>query len=255
MRIPLLLATCFVVFGATPAGQAAEPVDPHEAVLRMATQKLATAMLEEAVLAALAGRQVDVRGASIDFTGLSATAPLAADAALVVERITYQPATQRFVAAVLATAPGGTAPQRISAIGRLLREVQVPVPNRSLPAGRAIAAGDLEWVAMGDRPLASNVARDPAEMVGRLPRRALPQGAPVVTADLKRPVAVARGALVTIILGTPNMRLTARGQALDEGAVGDTVRVANAQSRTVVGGVVRADGQVEVLAGGRPAAQ
>ncbi len=255
MRMPLLLATCFVVFGATPAGQAAQPLDPHDAVLRMTTQKLATAMLEEAVLAALAGRQVDVRGASIDFTGLSATAPLAADAALVVERISYQPATQRFVAAVLATAPGGSAPQRISAIGRLVRETQVPVPTRPLPAGRTIAEDDLEWVSMGDRPPAANIARDPAEMIGRMPRRSLPQGVPVVTVDLKRPVAVARGALVTIILGTPNMRLTARGQALDEGAVGDTIRVANAQSRTVVGGVVRADGQVEVLAGGRPAAQ
>jgi flagellar basal body P-ring formation protein FlgA len=42
------------------------------------------------------------------------------------------------------------------------------------------------------------------------------------------------------------MRLTARGRALDEGAVGDTIRVANAQSRTVVAGVVLANGQVAV---------
>ena len=254
MRVLIVLAMCAGVLGVMPAAIAGEPLDPHDAVLRMTTQKLATAMLEDAVLAGLAARQVDVRGATLEFTGLSATASLAADAALVIDRLTFQPATQRFVAVVVATAPG-LAPQRISAIGRLVRETQVPVPNRPLPAGRAIAAGDLEWVSMGDRQLPANVARDPQEMVGRLARRALPQGAPVITADLKRPVAVARGTLVTIILGTPTMRLTARGQALDEGAVGDTIRVANAQSRTVVGGVVRADGQVEVMAGGQPAAQ
>ena len=254
MRVLIVLAMCAGVLGVMSAAIAGEPLDPHDAVLRMTTQKLATAMLEDAVLAGLAARQVDVRGATLEFIGLSATASLAADAALVIDRLTFQPATQRFVALVVATAPG-LAPQRISAIGRLVRETQVPVPNRPLPAGRAIAAGDLEWVSMGDRQLPANVARDPQEMVGRLARRALPQGAPVITADLKRPVAVARGTLVTIILGTPTMRLTARGQALDEGAVGDTIRVANAQSRTVVGGVVRAGGQVEVMAGGQPAAQ
>lgn len=253
MRFLHVLALTAGFFTAMPAALAGEPLDPHDAVLRMTTQKLATAMLEDAVLAGLAARQVDIRGATLDFTGLSAGASMAADATLVVDRLSFQPGTQRFVAVVVATAPGA-APQRISAIGRLVRETQLPVPRRPLPAGQPIAAGDLQWVAAGERPLAGNVARDPSEMIGRLPRRALQQGAPVNTADLKRPVAVARGTLVTILLGTPSMRLTARGQALDEGAVGDTIRVANAQSRTVVGGVVRADGQVEVLAGGQPAA-
>ncbi|MFO1113133.1 MAG: flagellar basal body P-ring formation chaperone FlgA [Rhodospirillales bacterium] len=253
MRFLRVLVLGAGFLAAMPAALAGEPLDPHDAVLRMTTQKLATAMIEDAVLAGLAGRQVDIRGATLEFTGLSATASLAADATLAIDRLSFQPATQRFVAVVVATAPGG-APQRMSAIGRLVRETQLPVPNRPLPAGRPIAAGDREWVAAGDRPLAGNVARDPAEMIGRLPRRSLQQGAPVNTADLKRPVVVARGTLVTILLGTPTMRLTARGQALDEGAVGDTIRVANAQSRTVVGGVVRADGQVEVIAGSQPAA-
>ena len=42
------------------------------------------------------------------------------------------------------------------------------------------------------------------------------------------------------------MRLTARGRAIDEGGIGDSIRVANAQSRTVVAGVVVANGQVAV---------
>jgi flagella basal body P-ring formation protein FlgA len=72
-------------------------------------------------------------------------------------------------------------------------------------------------------------------------------------ADMKRPAVVARGAPVTIVLAMPGARLTARGQALDEGAVGDTVRVVNAHSRTTVSGVVRADGQVDVVVGAQPA--
>jgi flagellar basal body P-ring formation protein FlgA len=65
-------------------------------------------------------------------------------------------------------------------------------------------------------------------------------------------VVVAKGALVTLILQTPSMRLTARGRALDEGGIGDSIRVANAQSRTVVAGVVLANGQVAVDAADMP---
>ena len=63
---------------------------------------------------------------------------------------------------------------------------------------------------------------------------------------------VAKGALVTLLLQTPSMRLTARGRALDEGVIGDSIRVANAQSRTVVAGVVLANGQVAVDAADMP---
>lgn len=252
MRAVLILATCLSIAATMPSRAASEPADPRDAVLRMATQKLADAVLEDAILAALAARQVDVRSATIRFTGLSTTAMLAADAELSVERLTWQPATQRFVAVLMAKTPAAPA-QRISAIGQLSRDTQVPVPVRPLQAGQVIAASDVEWVSMGGRRLPANIAREPSELIGRMPRRSLPQGTPITTADLKRPVVVARGAQVIIVIGGQNMRLTARGQALDEGAVGDTVRVANAQSRTVVTGVVRADGHVDVtLAATRP---
>lgn len=252
MRAVLLLTTCLLLVAAVPVGAAGEPADPRDAVLRMATQKLADAVLEDVILGALAAQKVDVGGATIRFTGLSTTAALAADAEIAVERLTWQPATQRFIAALTAKTPQAP-PQRISAIGRLSREAQVPVPIRPVAAGQVIAASDLEWVSMGDRRLPVNIVREPDEMIGRTPRRSLPQGEPVTTADLKRPIVVARGAQVIIVIGMQNMRLTARGQALDEGAVGDTIRVVNAQSRTVVSGVVRADGHVDVtLAAARP---
>jgi flagellar basal body P-ring formation protein FlgA len=45
---------------------------------------------------------------------------------------------------------------------------------------------------------------------------------------------VEKGALVTMIVQTPFMTLSTQGRALDEGAMGDTIRVMNARSRKVV---------------------
>ena len=43
-----------------------------------------------------------------------------------------------------------------------------------------------------DRGLPANAVYEPQELIGRTPRRGLPAGAPVLAADLKRPVVVAR---------------------------------------------------------------
>ena len=252
MRAIVVLAGCLLVLFAAPAEAASKPADPRDAMLQMATKRLADAVIEDVILEALAQRQVDVKGATVRFTGLSATAPVATEADLSVERINWQPATQRFYASLLAKPQQGEA-QRISAIGQLSRDVQVPVPARPLAAGQVIAASDLELVSWGDRRLPANAIRDAGEMIGQTPRRPLQQGGLVTSADLKRPVVVARGAQVVIVMSMQNMRLTARGQALDEGAVGDTVRVVNPQSRAVVSGVVREDGHVDVIvASARP---
>jgi flagella basal body P-ring formation protein FlgA len=152
---------------------------------------------------------------------------------------------RRFTA-VLTAVSRGAPPQRFTVAGRLRQQIELPVLNRRLQAGEVITPADLQWVSVGDRGLPGNAVYDPQELIGHTPRRSLPAGSPLVAADLKRPTVVAKGALVTLILSTPSMRLTARGRALDEGAVGDTIRVANAQSQTVVAGVVLANGQVAV---------
>jgi flagella basal body P-ring formation protein FlgA len=59
-------------------------------------------------------------------------------------------------------------------------------------------------------------------------------------------VLVPRGGLVTLVLVTPAMSLTARGRALEAGGLGDTVRIANVDSQAVIAGVVTAAGEVTV---------
>jgi flagellar basal body P-ring formation protein FlgA len=71
-------------------------------------------------------------------------------------------------------------------------------------------------------------------------------GVPILLSDLRRPMMVGRGSLVTMTLAGHNMRLTARGRALEDGAEGEPVRIANLQNGTVVRALVTAPGEVTI---------
>jgi flagellar basal body P-ring formation protein FlgA len=84
------------------------------------------------------------------------------------------------------------------------------------------------------------------DIIGLTPRRTLRPGVPISAADIQRPVMVSKGEIVIIALQTPQMLLSARGQALTNGSKGDAIRVANIQSRQIVEAVVTGPGQVAV---------
>ena len=59
-------------------------------------------------------------------------------------------------------------------------------------------------------------------------------GRAIRSTNVRRPVLVEKGSLVTMSLDRPGMSLSARGKARDNGSEGDTVRIANAQSSNIV---------------------
>ena len=71
-------------------------------------------------------------------------------------------------------------------------------------------------------------------------------GRAIRSTDVRRPVLVEKGSLVTMSLDRPGMSLSARGKALDNGSEGDTVRIANAQSSNIVEARVTGPGRVTV---------
>ena len=64
--------------------------------------------------------------------------------------------------------------------------------------------------------------------------------------DVSAPRLVTRGSLVTIKVETPYMMVTAQGRALQDGAMGDTVRVTNTQSNRTIEGIVASAGVVRI---------
>ena len=121
-----------------------------------------------------------------------------------------------------------------------------------MAAGATIAAGDLETIKVRRDRAAPDAATDAAQLIGMTPRRPLQAEEPVRLGDVQRPVLVHRGDLVTLVLETATLRLTAQGKALEDGAINALVRVENTKSNRVIDAAVTGPGLVAVSMPGTP---
>lgn len=203
--------------------------------------------IEQPILDALAERGVDTSQAELQLSNrmFRLHLPAATEPTLEVEDVTFDERRGHFDAVVAISAEGVT-PQRVRVTGQLHEMVDVPVLTRRVAAGEMLTAGDIRWLSVRGQSLPKHSILAAEDLIGLTPKRTLAPGVPISTADVRRPVLVSKGELVVIALQTPQMMLSARGQALTSGSKGDVIRVANIQSRQIVEAVVTGPGQAAV---------
>ncbi len=130
--------------------------------------------------------------------------------------------------------------------GRAYRIIEIPVLSRPMRPGDVIQRVDVEWIAVRSDAATRNAVVDLAEIVGQTPRRPLRAGAPIRRGDVRRPVVVARGSIVTLELRTRRMTLSAKVKAAEDGAKGQTIRLINTRSNRTIEGIVVGPGRVVV---------
>lgn len=167
----------------------------------------------------------------------------AAGPLLGVEQMSIDPGTGRFTAVV---AWGNGADERIRVAGRIERMTQVPVLANRIMRGEVIGEADIAWQSLPDARLPRATLTDVEQIVGMAAKRSLTAGSPVAANDVRRPLLINRGETVTMTLSTPVMQLTAKGRALQHGSEGDTIRISNLQTNTVIDAVVTGPGQARV---------
>lgn len=222
---------------------------PHAATERAVVER-ESRVVDGTALVQLAGAALADKGISGDELTIELTTPaqgvrIPSEATARIEQLSYHPDSRQFTGIVEAVIDG-SAVQRTAIGGRVFRTVAMPVVVRRLQGGEVIAAADIDWIAVRDSRVPVNAVLDAGALVGLTPKRLLRPGQPILASDLQQPLLVAKGSLVTMIVETPMMQLTARGRALADGAEGDLIRVANLQSQSVVGGVVTGPGVVLV---------
>jgi len=124
--------------------------------------------------------------------------------------------------------------------------IDIPVPNRRILPGEVIEQQDLAEVTVPYDRLTDNVITDPGTIVGMAGRRPLYPGRPIQSSSVGAPVVVQRNRPVKLIFNDGMLSLTAKGRALQDGGVGDLVRVMNVSSSTVVTGTVSGPRTVSV---------
>ena len=165
--------------------------------------------------------------------------------------LAYDPPSGRFTA-VLSIVGDGMEPVSLRVAGRALEMIELPVATTRLPAGSIVDASDLRPGRVRSAGLNSEVARQPAQAIGLALRHPVSPGQPLLLADLERPPVLQKGSIVTIELDSPGLTLSAQGQALEAGGLGDRIRVLNPASRAVVLAEIRGAGRVRIEPGAMP---
>ena len=162
-----------------------------------------------------------------------------------VGQLDYSPTEGRFTAMLSITAAGMTpAHSRLS--GRVMEMVELPVATHRLLPGDIVGPGDLQKARLRASAVRGEVAQVAAQVVGMAMRHPVGPGAPLLLADLGRPLMVQKGEPVQMQLEAPGLSLSAQGIAMDGGAMGEHVRVLNVQSRAMVDAEVAGTSRVRV---------
>ncbi len=128
----------------------------------------------------------------------------------------------------------------------VVAELEIPVLAQRIRPGEVIGANDIAWRSLPESRLDDSIVTDADELLGMSVRRALSADQPVRAGDLRLPVIVPRGTTVSMVLESPGLHVTARGRALEDGALGQTVRIVNVDSNRTVDAVVIGAGAVAI---------
>lgn len=151
-----------------------------------------------------------------------------------------------FAAAVVERSSGGGG--RIARVvrGRVSQLQQVPVAIRRVMPGERIGPEDVRLTYVDARQVPPNAITTLRDAEGLEPRWPVPPNAVLTRAQLKVPLVIERGDVVTAEYRANNIELTTKVVAIDGGARGQVIRVRNASSNKAIQGRVTDVGRVVI---------
>lgn len=215
-------------------------------VIERSSQKIGQQAIESALLSELKRRgnnrkhEIEVTGRGLELVLPSGVAPTIA-----VEQFDFDERGGRFSAVIAAPAKAPTA--RLAVQGRIHELVEVPVLVRRFNTGEIIQKGDIDWLSLRGDQVNRNMLTDANRLIGQEVRRGTNAGQPMRIGDLRAPILVSKGGIVTMQLQTARMQLSSKGRAMDDASMGDAVRIMNMQSKTVIEATVIGANTVQVI--------
>jgi flagella basal body P-ring formation protein FlgA len=207
------------------------PRGQRTVLIERASEIVPRDVIADAIVAAAAeqgaGDRIDVDFANRDFV---IHVPRGANKSVAIDDFRFDAMHGNFTAVVRAPANVRSAP-RTTVKGRVVGIVEVPVLAYGIAVGQMVRHGVV--MAMDD-------------IVGYAPRRAIRPGQPIQSRDIERPIAVRKGETVTMSYVRGNLILAAIGRALENGGIGDTVRIQNIHTKRSVDALVTRPGEVAV---------
>jgi flagellar basal body P-ring formation protein FlgA len=169
---------------------------------------------------------------------MEVTVEQAATGPVAVRTLSYNGASGRFEATFVVTGSRALEVTPARVVGNVSDIVRAPVLARPVMKGEIVAAADVTLERRRRSDLGPDILTDAARLIGNAAKRPLGRGSLVREADVQRPEAVERNAVIVMTFEQPGMQLSMRGRALAAGAVGDTIQVQNITSKKTVEAVI-----------------
>lgn len=208
----------------------------------------------DAIAAAVAAQSNALPSAAtlqVDFTNGMAGIQVAeaSETTVKVEQIAFSARSGAFTALLRAPAGDMLSPLR-RVTGRAYPVMDVPVLSREMQPGDIVRQQDIDWVRLPATRVSQNMIASIDGLLGMSPRRPARAGEPLRLSDMQPPLVVEKGAQVDMTFVSGSLTLTARGRALESGAVGDVVNVLNTRSNRTVQGLVEGPNMIRIDAPG-----
>jgi flagellar basal body P-ring formation protein FlgA len=127
--------------------------------------------------------------------------------------------------------------------------IALPVPIAIIYPGSLIEADQLSEHTFVQSKIGSGYVAAKGMLIGKIAKRTLLPDHPIPANAIDEVDLVTRGSSVQLVFQQEGLVITAYAAPLEDGSVGDVIRVRNTDSGAVIMGVVQADGTVRV--GGR----
>ena len=144
-----------------------------------------------------------------------------------------------------------SSPRRFAVWARVRVSAAMPRVIAAVPlsAGKPVAKEQVRLETIDDFPLRNDTARSLEEVIGRIPRRAVRAGLPVLRSDLAEAFQVERGDTVEVmvIAGAAQLELDAQAEA--SGRQGDVIPLRNPRSGKLFRARIDGKGRAVVMVG------
>lgn len=130
--------------------------------------------------------------------------------------------------------------------GNFVEYVNLPVLKSKTSRGHMLKEDDITYIGFELNKLPHDVAKHEYEIIGRVLKNSLPSKTPIKLSILSSPSVIHKKDLVNVIYHKGTITLSMSAVALDDGAIGDSIRVKNTRSNQILMAKVESNKTVSV---------
>lgn len=124
---------------------------------------------------------------------------------------------------------------------------RVAISNRTIQKNERLTLNDIRWEVREITPFIKEAILTENEILGERPGRIIRSNSVITANLLEKKYLVRRGGMATLIAQYKGIKATSSVKVLGNGAIGDTVKVMNTNSKRIMAAVVAGKNKVEVI--------